>query len=560
VLNGLLPRRGKIACRLVPRGPSFSIRRRLALSFSTILMLFALNLTVYWVSNAKRKATVEALRRAISSQILIAEINQRLNDTQKQIALLGQAMTDSAAASPDEIATFSAQLSLIKNKINDLRLLSYDAIRGRVDRFAKDYDTLSASWLVFYQNFGVRYATAITELAMRADPMSQRLLQQTVPEILDAERTNVETASARFYSVGAVADRLTGFIFLFSGLVAVVIALRISSHIDRGFSELKAGADRIGSGSFDHSIDIRSHDELGELAAAFNSMSAQLHAAHSNLTRAHEELASRHEEVQRQREVSDSLLRNILPAQIAEELREKDSVEPKYFEDVTILFTDFVQFSNSTRDLPAEDLVFLLHDYFTEFDNIISRYGLEKLKTIGDSYMCVGGLPVRTPSHPVDTVLAAFEILDAVRRRYGRGPSLGVRIGIHTGPVIAGIVGIRKFAFDIWGDSVNLSSRMESSGAKGCINISQQTYSRIKDFFVCESRGQISTKDDLRHEMFFVRGVLPDLMREAERVVPPPAFTRRYGIYFQAKPPAFPNLTVVNDAAGEKRCVVPVAM
>ncbi len=210
-------------------------------------MLFGLNLGVYSVSNVKRRATVEALRRAISSQILIAEINQRLNDTQKQMALLGEAVTDSAAgASAEEIASFSGRLDFVKRKIQELRSLSDDTTRNKVDQFAKDYEALSASWLSFYRNFGVHYATAITELAMRADPMSQRLLQQTVPEILEAEKNNVEKASASFYSVGAVADRLTALIFLFSGLVAVVIALRLSRHIDRGLERVKdrRGPDR----------------------------------------------------------------------------------------------------------------------------------------------------------------------------------------------------------------------------------------------------------------------------------------------------------------------------
>jgi adenylate cyclase len=119
-----------------------------------------------------------------------------------------------------------------------------------------------------------------------------------------------------------------------------------------------------------------------------------------------------------------------------------------------------------------------------------------------------------------------FELLDAVRRRSGQGPSWGVRIGINTGPVIAGIVGIRKFAFDIWGESVNVSSRMESSGVEGCINVSQQTYARIKDFFVCESRGQIVTKDKVGQEMFFVRGVLPTLMEGAEPGIRPPLLSQ----------------------------------
>lgn len=520
-------------------GKPHSIRRRLALSFVTILFLFALNLAVYSVSNMKRKATVEALRRAIASQTLIADINRRLNDTQKQIALLNQAVTDSgASASNDEIASFKMELDTVQTKIAELSSLSDGDVRTRVDQFSKDAAALEVSWLVFYQNFGVHYATAITELALRGDPMSQRVLQQTVPEILDAERKRVEAASDTFYSVGTLADRIAAAIFLISGLVAVFIAVRLSSHIDKGLNDLKAGADRIGSGAFDQAIQIRSKDELGALATTFNHMSAQLSAAHWNLTNANEELASQNQAVQREREVSDTLLRNILPAQVADELRAKDSVDPKYFEDVTILFTDFVGFSNSTRNLSAEDLVYLLHDYFTAFDNITTRYGLEKLKTIGDSYMCVGGLPARTPSHPVDTVMAAFELLEAVRQRARQGPGWGVRIGIHTGPVIAGVVGIRKFAFDIWGESVNLSSRMESSGAEGCINVSQQTHSRIKDFFLCESRGQIFTKDKVGHEMYFVRGILPALLDGD--AIPPTAFTRRYGIYFQKEPPAFP--------------------
>jgi class 3 adenylate cyclase len=190
------------------------------------------------------------------------------------------------------------------------------------------------------------------------------------------------------------------------------------------------------------------------------SMTDQLSTTHSQLTLANRELESRHNEVAKQREVAESLLLNILPAQVADELRAKDSVDPKYFEDVTILFTDFVGFSASTLRLSAEDLVHLLHDYFTAFDQITTRYGIEKLKTIGDSYMCVGGMPARTPSHPVDTVMAAFEMVEAVQQRALGGEAWRVRVGIHTGPVIAGVVGIKKFAFDIWGESVNFSSRM----------------------------------------------------------------------------------------------------
>jgi adenylate cyclase len=256
--------------------------------------------------------------------------------------------------------------------------------------------------------------------------------------------------------------------------------------------------------------------------------------------RKHAELEVAIGEAETQRRESESLLRNILPAQIADELRGRGQVEPRYFEDVTILFSDFVGFTHATENLAAEDLVNLLHRYFTAFDKIVGRYGLEKLKTIGDSYMLVGGLPERKPSHPVDAVMAAFEMVKAVEELSSEEAPWKVRIGIHTGPVIAGVVGIKKFAFDIWGESVNFSSRMESSGSPNRINMSARTYSRVKDFFECEARGQVATKEGKPYDMYFAKGILPKLIDDRTQS-PPPAFVRRYRIYFQKSPPDFPG-------------------
>jgi class 3 adenylate cyclase len=267
--------------------------------------------------------------------------------------------------------------------------------------------------------------------------------------------------------------------------------------------------------------------------------------AGEKLMLANHELEQRHHQVEQQKQVSESLLLNILPAEVAEELRSKGMVSPKYFEDVTILFTDFVGFTLATEKLAAEELVELLHDYFTAFDKIVARYRLEKMKTIGDSYMCLSGLPVRNPAHPVDTVMAAFEMLEAVRERARPDrPGWKVRIGIHTGPVIAGVVGINKFAFDIWGDTVNYSSRMEASGAANRINLSERTYSRVKDFIDCESRGKVLTKEKREMEMFFANGILPMLVNGHEGDSTPAAFLRRYNVYFQKDPPAFPSFLV----------------
>ncbi len=267
--------------------------------------------------------------------------------------------------------------------------------------------------------------------------------------------------------------------------------------------------------------------------------------AADKLMLANRELEERHHQVEKQKQVSESLLLNILPAEVADELRSKGMVSPKYFEDVTILFTDFVGFTLATEKLAAEELVELLHDYFTAFDQIVARYRLEKMKTIGDSYMCISGLPARNPAHPVDTVLAAFEMLHAVeeRAKRGRPAEWKVRIGIHTGPVIAGVVGINKFAFDIWGDTVNYSSRMESSGEANRVNLSERTYSRVKDFLACEPRGKVLTKDKREVDMYFANGILPNLL-DGSGQIPPVAFVRRYNVYFQKTPPAFPAFLV----------------
>ncbi|HEX6896473.1 MAG TPA: adenylate/guanylate cyclase domain-containing protein [Bryobacteraceae bacterium] len=263
--------------------------------------------------------------------------------------------------------------------------------------------------------------------------------------------------------------------------------------------------------------------------------------AREELITANRALEQRHKEVEQQKKISESLLLNILPGEVADELRSKGMVSPKYFEDVTILFTDFVGFTLSTEKLAAEELVEMLHDYFTAFDQIVARYKLEKMKTIGDSYMCISGLPLRNPAHPVDMVMAAFEMLHEVELRQRRtGARWKVRIGIHTGPVIAGVVGINKFAFDIWGDTVNYSSRMESSGEANRINLSERTYSRVKDFFACDYRGKVVTKEKRELDMYFANGILPALLNGTGEL-PPPAFARRYNVYFQKDPPAFPD-------------------
>lgn len=525
-----------------------SIRRRLTLSFLTILALFGLNLVIYYWGKQLQSASVEALRQAIARQVLTASVHQNLTDLQREIALLSASMTEAASggAGPEQIAQFQERIQFVGGQIAELKTLSDLPGQQAVAALAKDFEELGAAWLTFYENFGVNQAKAVVALATRAEPLSQRVIQQILPQLQGDEKKAVEAASLNFNRVGQLTDRITIAIFLASTLVAIWVAYRVSRYLARGLGELNLGAALIGHGRLDHRIVLHSNDELGELAHAYNEMAGNLQTARQQLVQANEEMEERNQELQRQQKFAEELLLNILPPQVAQELRDKGEVDPKYYEDVTILFTDFVGFTVSTEKLAAEDLVRLLHDYFTAFDMIAARYHVEKMKTIGDSYMCVAGFPLgrrarRTPSHPVDAVMAAFEMVQAVREREQAGNQArwAVRIGIHTGPVIAGVVGIQKFAFDTWGDSVNLASRMESSGAPNRINLSQQTHLRVKDFFECEHRGKILTKDKKELDMYFANGLLPSLV-EGSTQIPPEPFLRRYRIYFQKEPPGFP--------------------
>jgi class 3 adenylate cyclase len=209
---------------------------------------------------------------------------------------------------------------------------------------------------------------------------------------------------------------------------------------------------------------------------------------------------------------SDELLLNILPAETAEELKETGTAKAKSFEKVSVLFTDFKNFTQASEKLTPEELVAEINHCYSEFDRIITKHGIEKIKTIGDSYMCAGGLPVPNETHPFDVINAGLEIAAFIettkQEKMAEGkPAFDIRIGIHTGPVVAGIVGIRKFSYDIWGDTVNTASRMESSGAVGKVNISGSTYELVKDKYTCTPRGKMEAKNKGLIEMYFVEGI-----------------------------------------------------
>lgn len=222
-----------------------------------------------------------------------------------------------------------------------------------------------------------------------------------------------------------------------------------------------------------------------------------------------EKVQDRTRDLNEEKEKVDSLLENIMPKEVAEELKEQGRVRARRYEEVSVLFTDFKNFTLLAQKLQAEELVDLLDFYFSEFDRIILRYGLEKIKTIGDAYMCAGGIPTPERRHLHRIVKAGLDIRDFVgqvrtERQSAGLPFFEMRLGIHVGPVVAGIVGHQKFAYDIWGETVNVAARMESNGAPGKINVSQECYELVKDDFACTFHGIFQAKTNQPRNMYWL--------------------------------------------------------
>ncbi len=249
------------------------------------------------------------------------------------------------------------------------------------------------------------------------------------------------------------------------------------------------------------------------------------------LKKTNEELIRQKELIQEERKKTETLLENILPHHIASQLKTLGYAKPRNYKRATVMFTDFKGFTKSCEHLTPDQIVDALHSFFSVFDEIVVKHYVEKIKTIGDAYMCVGGVPLRNRSNPFDVTLAGLQIQHFMNNLdkfdpEKKLPRWKLRVGIHTGPLVAGVVGKIKFAYDVWGDTVNIAKRMESADEVGRVNISGATYKYIKEYFDCEYRGKIEIKNRGKIDMYFVNGIKEEYAEDEARTIPNEKFRK----------------------------------
>ena len=264
-------------------------------------------------------------------------------------------------------------------------------------------------------------------------------------------------------------------------LVVIVTGAWLSRSLLGPLRELTAGVTRFAAGDYGAKVPVRTRDEIGALCTAFNGMV--------------EELRDKNLVIESKNRENEELLLNVLPAPIANRLRGGEQGIADGFAEVTVAFADIVGFTAMSSEMPPAEVVTLLNGLFTRFDEAAHELGIEKIKTVGDAYMAVCGMPVQVPDHAARMVRMAIRMVHITREHaMEHHVEMKLRVGINSGPVVAGVIGKSKYIYDLWGDTVNLASRMELGGMPDTIQVTRSVYDKLKDEFVFEARGAIEVK------------------------------------------------------------------
>ncbi|PSB34660.1 histidine kinase [filamentous cyanobacterium Phorm 46] len=384
---------------------------------------------------------------------------------------------------PDKVVQLPEQRIERLNVVNSSNAITQKASKALLEQFQNFQNIQTSHQLKFAVN-GKNYFVQVDPF--RDSKGIDWLVVVTIPEADFMDRINANTQT-------------TILLCLATLILAILLGILTARWIIHPVERITTASEAIAKGNLNQQVEVSSIVELGKLANVFNGMTRQLKDSLDAIHLANEELEVRVEqrtgELRQEKERSEQLLLNILPAEIADRLMRTNESPAEHFEEATILFADIVGFTIISTRIEPMQLVAGLNQIFSAFDQLTEKYGLEKIKTIGDAYMVVGGLPVSRPDHCEAIANMALDMRAYMQEvEYIFGESLQIRIGINTGPVIAGVIGIKKFIYDLWGDAVNIASRMESHGKPGYIQVSDATYLKLQNKYLLEPRGTIQVK------------------------------------------------------------------
>ncbi|MCB1172813.1 MAG: ammonium transporter [Leptospiraceae bacterium] len=329
------------------------------------------------------------------------------------------------------------------------------------------------------------------------------------PDILNTGLGRMQQIGVQALGILASNGFAFGLAFLLLSIVNRITPLRVEMEDEKlglNISEHRATTELIDlfmvmdhqkkTGDLSADVPVEPFTEVGQIAERYNLVLDRVRTTLQENEEARNQLTQAFEAIAQERERAESLLLNVLPSKVAQELKDNPDTIAHSYSEVTVLFADIVGFTEFANRYKAESIVSLLNKIFSRFDAMVDRYGLEKIKTIGDAYMVVGGLPAPSAHHTEAVANFALDILDQLQRiKVGKqGQALQMRIGMNTGPAVAGVIGTKKFIYDIWGDSVNIASRMESMGLPGSIQMPTTTAERLRDKFIIRERGPIAVK------------------------------------------------------------------
>lgn len=451
-----------------------SVQSKILLTVLSVVLMFALFILFYYPERQQR--------------ILLENYNTEIENYANTVALGVQiALTESNFEGVEMALNFVIEDS----RLQFVSIIQNDSI------WNSDHSSFTIEKSIFQtrpENIQVDLGAPINEFFInKSAPFSSSFMNGEI--MVSFSTAEIVTGRRQIRIASAIASMIVFVIGLFIGYL---LARKISIPV----LALRDAAKKVGEGDLTQSVTNKSRDEIGELGVAFNKMV-------KDISTARKEINQRTNELTIEKRKSDELLLNILPSETAEELKSTGKAQAKHYDSVTVLFTDFKDFTSISEKMSPTQLVKELHHCFSGFDHIIKKHNIEKIKTIGDAYMCVAGLPVKNTTHPIDAVNAAMEIREYMLNYKKEKEAIGeitfdIRIGIHTGPVVAGIVGVNKFAYDVWGSTVNTASRLETASEPNKINISSSVYNIIKDEFDCTLRGEISVKGLGEIPMYFL--------------------------------------------------------